>query len=43
MNVYKKNYMYRHLSVNTRIYCSLGKILDVTSWWIIVTVQVNKM
>lgn len=43
MNVCKKNYVYRHLSVNTRIYSSPGKILDVASWWLIVTMQVNKM
>lgn len=31
MNVYKKNYVYRRLSVKTRIYCSLGEMLAVAS------------
>lgn len=43
MNVAKKNYVYRHLPVNTQIYCSLRKIVAGASWWLIVTVQVNKM
>lgn len=31
MNVYQKNYVYRCLLVNTRIYCSPGEMLDVAS------------
>lgn len=31
MNVYKKNYVYRRLSVKTWIYCSLGEMLAVAS------------
>lgn len=31
MNVYQKNYVYRCLLVNTRIYCSPGEVLDVAS------------
>ena len=43
MNVGEKNYVYRHLPVNTQIYCSLRRRGAGALWWFIVTVQVNKM